>query len=264
MRFELRHATVYRYAAPVKLGPHKLRLTPRAGTALEHAVEVRPEPTFWQDRIDAHGNRVTHLGFDGETRELSIESRLVVETGAAAPVAFEGPLDLYLQRTTSDPGVEAMAERLKALAGPDPAGFAESLTRTLHEMIDHDIRDTGFARSPGETLMRRAGACRDVAVLFIELCRRAGLPARFVSGYQDRGRDPNARRYLHAWAEVWLPGQGWTGFDATRGDRVGETHVALAAAPNQAGTMPVEGSFFGPGVQARMEFTLDIQTTGAD
>lgn len=262
MRFEVRHATRYRYAAPVKLGPHKLRLTPRAEVVVQHQITVRPEPAFRLDKTDEYGNRVTQLGFEGETRDLLIDSRLMAETGAVAPPLIEGALDRCLRRTTSDAAVEAMAARLKAMAGPDPTAFAESLTRTLHEMIDHDIRDTGFARSPGETLARRAGACRDIAVLFIELSRRAGLPARFVSGYQDEGRDPDARRYLHAWAEVWLPADGWVGFDATRGERVGEAHVALAAAPSQAGTMAVEGSFFGAGAGAKMDFALKISTSG--
>ena len=258
MRFEIRHLTRYRYAAPVRLGPHWLRLNPREGVALQHDLAIVPQPAYMREETDAFGNRVNHLGFEGETRQLTILSRLVGETRQAPPLMDQGPVERYLERTAGDPAVERMAERLRALSGPDPAAFAESLTRALHGMIDHNIRDTGFARPPGETLALRAGACRDTAVLFIELCRRAGLPARFVSGYQDKSSRLGERRQMHAWAEVWLPGEGWVGYDPTRGERVREGHLALAAAPGQAGTMPIEGTFFGTGASAQMDFALEI------
>lgn len=260
MRFEVRHLTRYRYAAPVRLGPHWLRLAPRAEVELRHEIAVLPQPAFRSDEVDAHGNRVIQLGFEGVTRQLTILSQLSADTGRAAPLMDQGARDRYLERTTNDPAVERLSARLKALSGPDPAAFAASLTRALHGMIEHDFRDTGFARTPGETLARRAGACRDTAVLFIELCRGAGLPARFVSGYQDKPTRAGDRRHMHAWAEVWLPGRGWVGFDPTRGTQAGDTHLALAAAPGQSGTMPIEGTFYGAGASAQMDYALDIKT----
>jgi len=258
MRFRVRHLTRYRYDAPVALGPHVLRLTPRAGTGLTHDLRVSPEPWSRTDETDAHGNRITRVAFDGETRELTIDSRFTLDTrGALAPLSAAS--DRYLQPGPADPAVAAFADRLRAEAGPDLAAFAKRLTTTLFETIDHDIRDAGAARPPGETLALGHGACRDIAVLFVDTCRIAGLPARFVSGYQATSSRPTPRRYLHAWPEVLLPGRGWQGYDPTRGIAVSETHVALAAAPDQAGTMPVEGSYFGAPVGSSLEFDLEIE-----
>ncbi|HVY40544.1 MAG TPA: transglutaminase family protein, partial [Polyangia bacterium] len=88
------------------------------------------------------------------------------------------------------------------------------------------------------------------------------MPARFCSGYQSAAETPDGRRYLHAWPEVFLPGLGWRGWDPTHGIRVAQNHVALCAAPEQSGTMPVTGSFTfnGPTVTSTLEFSLDIAT----
>jgi transglutaminase-like putative cysteine protease len=67
-------------------------------------------------------------------------------------------------------------------------------------------------------------------------------------------------RHLHAWAEVYIPGGGWRGYDPTHRLPVVDLHVAVAAAPSQAGTMPVEGSFSGAGVAWKMSFRIDIET----
>ena len=120
------------------------------------------------------------------------------------------------------------------------------------------FRPTGAPQTPAETLARGRGACRDQTVLFVALCRAAGLAARFVSGYQDRSAMETDRRYLHAWPEVYLPGAGWYGYDPTRGTAVSNGHVALAAARDPAGTLPVEGSYFGTAT-SRMEFALTIR-----
>jgi transglutaminase-like putative cysteine protease len=74
-----------------------------------------------------------------------------------------------------------------------------------------------------------------------------------VSGYQARSTRPD--RHLHAWPEVYLPGGGWRGFDPTRGIAIADTHVALAAAPTPAATMPIEGSFTGA---ARTHMTYHV------
>ena len=108
--------------------------------------------------------------------------------------------------------------------------------------------------------MTRTGACRDLTVLFMECCRSLGLAARFVSGYQegDKGTD---RRYMHAWAEVYLPGGGWRGFDPTHGIAVTDRHVAVASGPTPATAAPISGTFRGTGAIARMEAALRIEVT---
>ncbi len=67
----------------------------------------------------------------------------------------------------------------------------------------------------------QSGFCEHYSSSFVVLMRAAGIPARVVTGYQ--GGEWNAednyllvRQYdAHAWAEVWLEGQGWVRFDPT-------------------------------------------------
>jgi transglutaminase-like putative cysteine protease len=105
------------------------------------------------------------------------------------------------------------------------------------------------------------GACRDLTVLFLAVSRSLGLPGRFCSGYQAAADTPDGQRYLHAWPEVFLPGVGWRGWDPTHGVPAGEGHVALCAAPDQAGTMPVVGGYyFGDSITATLDFEVRITT----
>ncbi len=117
----------------------------------------------------------------------------------------------------------------------------ERLNWTLFTRTDRHIRAAGAAQAPTHTLATGRGACRDLTVLFMAACPSLGIAARFVSGYQAHAETPNGRRHLRAWAEVFLPGSGWEGFDPMHGFRVTDGHVALCAAPDQAATMPVEG-----------------------
>jgi len=140
--------------------------------------------------------------------------------------------------------------------------FLDHLCGTLYGRTDRQIRHTGDAQSAAETLATRRGACRDLTVLFLAAVRTLGFAGRFCSGYQAAAQTPDGQRYLHAWPEVFLPGIGWRGWDPTHGVVVGEGHVALCAAPEQAATMPVAGGYyFGDSITATLDFEVRIATS---
>ncbi|MGD8861598.1 MAG: transglutaminase family protein [Myxococcales bacterium] len=272
MRFVVRHHTRYRYDAPVGLARHVVRLTPRPGQGdlLSHAVHVTPEPAARQTLDDSHGNRLLQLEFSGQCQELSVDSEFELHT--RPPASLEGALPAlpwrqpdpalaaYLAAGAVDPSVAEFAEALAAETGREPVAFLDLLTHTLYSDFDRHIRDAGHAHPAAETLALRRGACRDLAVLFMDATRHLGIPSRFVSGYQARREAVDGRRHLHAWPEVHLPTFGFRGWDPTHGLRVGEGHVALCAAPTQLETMPVEGAFFVDGgpVNSTLDFSLQI------
>jgi transglutaminase-like putative cysteine protease len=138
-----------------------------------------------------------------------------------------------------------------------PSIFSTGLTRRLYETCSRIIRETGKPQEPAFTLQQRQGSCPDLAVLFIDVCRAVGIAARFVSGYRRYGRDP-AKRYMHAWPEVFLPGGGWRGYDATQSTLVTDHHVAVAASHEPAGAAPIQGAYFGESVPSKMEAWLQI------
>ncbi len=255
MHFSVCHETHYRYSAPVALAAHVLRLTPRADGAVlrMHLLTIDPVPSMRQDLTDRYGNPITRLEFEGLSSHLRIESRFDLETRATPapaspalpplpwPSGTSGAMADYLSPEGQDETVRAFAAGLASESGWEAPAFLDRLNQTLFTRTDRHIRAGGAAQAPAHTLATAKGACRDLTVLFMTACRSLGIAARFVSGYQAHAETPDGRRHLHAWADVFLPGSGWQGFDPMHGLPVTDGHVALCAAPDQAATMPVEG-----------------------
>lgn len=271
MKFSVRHVTTYRYSAPVRFGAHTLRLSPRpdAIDLTAHDITVSPAPVTQQPGTDAFDNPLTLLEFDAAAPELRIESRFDGETRDPPPVCPStlpplpwppgtGP-DAFLRHAPEpDATVRAFATDLAARCSWTAAHTLDLLNRTLFERTDRHIRQDGYAQTAADTLRTRKGACRDLTVLFIEAARSLGIPARFVSGYQARAESVDGQRHLHAWPEVFLPGAGWRGYDPTHGLPVTDGHVALSVAPDQGGTMPVEGGYYGEAVSSTLNYEIEI------
>ncbi len=277
MRFSIHHESVYAYDTAVTFAPHWLRLHPRpdAARVISQSIFVQPAPLARIERIDAYGNTVSGVTFAAtQASILRITSDAEVETSPPLallrartlnlpplpwPAPWADELTQYRGTSNSEP-VRAFAADLVSKVGADPIAFFEVLTRAIFERTHRGIRTEGAAQPAEVTLERRSGACRDVALLFMAACRTQGIAARFVSGYQANEQTPDGRRYLHAWAEVYVEGAGWCGWDAMHGVPAGEGHVALCAAPNQAETMPIEGGFFFSGsvVNSTLDWTLRI------
>lgn len=278
MLLTVRHRTHYSYSRPVSLGPQRLRFHPRddgAQRVLDHRMEITPLPAGRNDHIDLEGNRVSQVWFATDTDHLDIDVTMQVETLRVDPVDFildQEAVSLpihhsqelvcvrgYLERIHADDAVTAFAAELSLAVDRDTLRFVDRLNRELFG-FNHIHRETGIPQSPAQTLQSRQGACRDLAVLFVDCCRAEGLAARFASGYQ-RGDLQSERRHLHAWPEVFLPGAGWRGFDPTHGRAIAETHVTVAAAARPEDTMPVSGMFTGDGATSTLSFDLVIEAS---
>jgi transglutaminase-like putative cysteine protease len=125
---------------------------------------------------------------------------------------------------------ERVSPRLRALAGrwrtesPDPAGVVEKGRALFRdEPFVYTLRPPPLGDDPIDAFVfdTRRGFCEHYAASFVLLMRLAGVPARIVTGYQG-GELNTVGDYLtirqsdaHAWAEVWLPGTGWTRADPT-------------------------------------------------
>ncbi|MCC7264173.1 MAG: transglutaminase family protein [Candidatus Latescibacteria bacterium] len=282
MHFAIRHTTCFTYDRPVFLEPHLLRLRPRCD-GIQHLshfdLEVVPQPAGISQCLDLDGNAVVRLWFEGEHPALTFTTTSQVETAARNPFDFfldPAALQLPLRcpdrlaallapyRIAGEPEgeVAALARRLAREAGGGTLPFLGALNTYLHRTCDQVFRPDGDPLPPERTLSLGQGACRDLAVLFMEACRCMGIPARFVSGYQADAPEEE-RQDLHAWAEVYLPGAGWRGYDPTRGLSVVDRHVALAAGPTHEQARPTEGTFRGTGVAAGLRAQISIQTTAA-
>lgn len=275
MQFSILHTIRYTYSRAVFLEPHVVRLQPRhCGTQWlrEFDVQVTPQPAGIAHGLDAEGNTTTTVWFDGEHPALAISVRargttqrenpfdyLLLPDQCQLPLEYDAslraPLAPACERPVPSDAPDAVAQfaaRLEQDAGGELLAFLERLNQTIYSDFESIRRDEGDPWPAAETLASSRGSCRDVAVLFVDACRSRGIAARFVSGYQEGDAEQDDRD-LHAWAEVYVPGAGWRGYDPTHGLAVADRHVAVAASILPANAAPVIGSFRGTGATANME-----------
>ena len=277
MLFKITHTTTYTFSRPAFLEPHTIRLQPRCDSSqrlIRFDQEIEPRPAGLSKCLDIEGNSGVHVWFDGLTESLRIMTRCEVETcrenpfdylvdPAASRLPVEYPDDLrpslapYCSRRSADESVTQLAGTIAEEVDKQTLPFLAALNRRISRMCEVTIREEGEPQAPGVTLAQRHGACRDLAALFMDACRALGLGARFVSGYQE-GDPDQERRHLHAWAEVYMPGGGWRGYDPTHGLAVADRHVALAAGVHHSLAAPITGTFRGTGVSSRMQATIKI------
>ena len=281
MRFAACHTTRFRYSGPVFLEPHVLRLRPRCDGSqrlLAYRLAVTPRPELLSHALDAEGNIIAHAWFSGSTEALAITSEFEIETlranpfdylllghGAGGlpveyPAALRDRLAPSLARPDgADPAVDRFISPVIARSERRTLPFLSGLSQAIHEACAVTVREHGEPFPPAQTLTAEQAACRDLAVLFVDCCRAVGIAARFVSGYLEQGPDS---RFMHAWAEAYLPGGGWRGYDPTQGLAVGHRHVAVAAASLPSDASPICGSFRGEAVAKPLEAAIRICQSG--
>ncbi len=280
MRIEIKHEIHYSYTEPVFLEPQVLRLRPRSDTSqrlISFELNLQPQPDGLSEITDLNDNSAAQAWFSGLTGVLEIGATSVVETSRANPFDFFlDPAATALPPSYGDELKPDLAPFFPASIAPEVVDFAETtaqraagetlpflsaLTRRIHEDHTTIIRLEGEPLPAAETLSAGAGACRDLTVLFIESARAVGLAARFVSGYL--ATQPEREEHeLHAWAEVYLPGAGWRGYDPTSGLAVAERHVHVAAAANSSGAAPTSGHFRSSSASSQMRTDLHVKILG--
>ena len=250
MLYNIIHRTTYTYNQPVCLKPHLIRLQPRSDSwqkVHSFSLAIEPQPNTVSYIVDLDGNNLTKVWFTQATEQLDLKIMTQVETYKTNPFdyllepwAVKLPIDYpsslltqlkpYLQpySVILDPLVLELAQEIHLEVNGNTIAFVSTLNQRLYESCDYITREKGEPWPAGVTWRRQQGSCRDLAILFMEICRTVGLGARFVSGYQE-GDVEQDNRDLHAWAEVYLPGGGWRGYDPTHGLAVSDRHVALAA-----------------------------------
>jgi len=281
MRITATHSTLYRYDFPVYLEPHIFRLRPRMTDAqqlLAFDIQIAPTPAGTTECLDQDGNLALNAWFHSPTRSLSVTSRFTVEVLRQNPFDYVlageslnlplwyadklcAALTPYRQDAHVAESVKQFAKSLAADAQWNTLSFLLTLSRQIFQTCRQAIRPYGGPWPSEQTLSVREGSCRDLAVLFCDACRVMGIAARFVSGYEcaSAGRQDS---YMHAWAEVYLPGVGWRGYDPSRGLAVSNGHVAVAAGFDYDLAAPVAGWYSG-GSRSQMEASLCLQVDDA-
>ena len=266
-RYKILHRTCYNFSAAVRLDPHTLLIRPREGHELRiesSILKITPPATLRWHR-DVEDNSVAIATFDSLTSQLLIESEVIIQQYNRAPLDFlvaDYAMNYPFSYTPEDRVVLAPYMNLAMRNSGDTLDqwLANSWrlddqiqTYALLQRISTQIcnglsylrREEPGVQTATETLSYGTGSCRDFANLFAEAARRLGLAARFVSGYHHAPPSTVDFGATHAWAEVYLPGAGWKGFDPTLDEVAGTNHIAVAVAKLPESVPPIAGSFFG-------------------
>jgi transglutaminase-like putative cysteine protease len=284
MKLSVRHELAYAYSHPVSLTPHTLHLHPPTNPYLhvdEYRLVIDPEPDKIVAGLDAEGNAQHVLFHTQPTDHLRVTAEMRVRTLLENPfdfifhpadsqrISFQYPDNLkrvlqpYLQPEGVTTLVEQFARQVAAEAGWQTLTFLTRLNQTIRDGFAYEVRESGPPLPPEHVLIQRTGSCRDYVSLYLATCRVLGLAARFVSGYYF-GTLKEAQE-LHAWAEVYLPGAGWRGFDPTQNCAVADRHVPLAASAVPKLVTPCSGSFTHKGgVSSSFNTTVQVRPLTAE
>jgi transglutaminase-like putative cysteine protease len=267
----LNHVTHYRYDRPINIGAQVVRLRPAPHCRtriLSYSLKVSPENHFINWQQDPQSNYLARLVFPEKTQEFKIEVDLVAEMSVINPFdfflepyaeefpfAYDKSLDKelapYLVKLPLKPRFKKYLQQIPR-EKVRTIDFLVALNAGLFKHINYLIRLEPGVQTPEETLKKGSGSCRDSAWLLVQLFRRLGLAARFVSGYLIQLK-PDVKSLdgptgadvdftdLHAWCEVYLPGAGWVGLDPTSGLLAGEGHLPLACSPEPSSAAPITG-----------------------
>jgi len=279
----INHQTEYTFSNSVQLLPHTLRLRPREGHELRierSLLNISPDAQLQWHR-DVAGNSVAIASFRSTTSVLVVESEIVIQQYDQSPLDFvvsqhalyypflyhndEHAELLPFMEARPFPAVDGLSSFVGELWRPHEKIQSFALLMRINQAIYNRLtycrREEPGVQSPLESLNCNSGSCRDSANLFLVVARRLGFAARFVSGYLFTTLSPGDPGSTHAWAEVFLPGAGWKGFDPSSGLVVGPDYISVAVARLPESVPPIEGAYVG---SATSSMSVSVSVTALD
>lgn len=260
----IRHQTIYRYDAPVPYALLQLRLKPKSlhGQDVQEwdlKVEGGAIETEYEDH---HGNSVTLVSFAPDVAEVKIlsEGRVTTENtfGVAGPHQGFAPLWLFEGHTPLTKAGEVCRSFASAAVGEvGTLDWLHGLSGVIRSTVAYEIGKSEVHWGAEAAAKAGHGVCQDHAHIFVACCRSKAVPARYVSGYlmMDDRIDQDA---THAWAEAYVEGLGWVGFDVSNGISPDNRYVRIATGLDYADAAPVTGTRFGEAAE-HMDVQLSVQ-----
>lgn len=252
MDLEISHITRYVYEPEANAAALRLKLFPPT-TASQRAIN-------WQvtvnDEIvapivtDAMGDQIAqfHVYQPVETLEISAKGRVKTAdlAGVLKNLPQATPSALFLRSTELTQANERIRDLAARASGDDSLSRLHALSAEVAEAVEYKSGATEPSTSASEALSSGVGVCQDQAHVFIAAARSIGIPARYVAGYLfDQSGENERADETHAWAEAFVSGLGWIGFDITHQLCPTDAYVRLSAGFDADDAAPIRGSIVG-------------------
>ncbi len=264
MRLRIDHVSTYRYDPPVRRVVQSHRLTP--------ADCVNQRVVAWQVDVpgglrggtftDGAGDQVQGWTITGPLSEVSVRVQGEVETTDCAGV-LRGhrervPPVTWMRPTPATAADAMLAELARGVSASDGLALAHALSEAVAGAIAYRPGVTHVHTTAAEALALGEGVCQDHAHALIACARVHELPARYVSGYLQASEDGSPHEAAHAWAEIWVEGLGWVGFDASNGCCPDERYVRLGCGFDARDAAPIRGVALGQTVES-LDVTVAVE-----
>lgn len=265
MILTVNHASRYRYDPPVRSVVQSHRLTPsrhEGQRSIDWRVEVSGGIQGGAYR-DGAGDWVQNYTVPGPISEISVEVVGRVEVTDMSGV-LRGhreviPPEAYLRDTAATRTDVALIDLAEATVrgGADQLDLAHRLAAAVADAIAYRPGATHAHTTAAEALSLGEGVCQDHAHALIAVARVAGMPARYVSGYLYADAGGNTHEAAHAWAEVFIDGLGWVGFDPANRCCPDDRYIRLGSGFDARDAAPIRGIARGNGAE-RLDVTVSI------
>lgn len=264
MLLTIAHETRYSFDNGVAHGLQRLRLRPKA-THGQQIVEwtttldgARPEAEY----DDQHLNHVELVSLEPGAREVTVTCKGLVRTTDNSGVLGEHqghfPLWCFLRAT---PLTRAGLKVRALVAGidadrKDRLAFLHKLSDAVRAAVEYVPGTTDVKTSAEQALAAGRGVCQDHAHVFISAGRLLDIPMRYVGGYlkMDGQVEQEAG---HGWAEAYVQGLGWVGFDVANAICPDERYVRVATGCDYSEAAPFTGVAVGVG-ESRLAVHLSV------
>ena len=263
MRVSIGHVSRYTYGDPARYSIQTLRLTPPSFAGqrvIEWNIAAPGIETATKFR-DGFGNIVHLVTYAGDHSESLIIAKGVVETedrsGVVQGLTEAVPLRVYLRETVLTTAGAAIRDLAQSAGQAQGVERFHRLMQVVRDRVDFQTGVTSAYTSAEQALASGHGVCQDHAHIFIAAARSLGVPARYVNGYFVSGTSEPSEAH-HAWAEVYIAGLGWVGFDPANRICPTELYVRLATGLDSASAAPIRGTRRG-GTNEALDVIVEVQ-----
>lgn len=286
-RYRVSHRTTYSYDEDVSDSLGIAYLVPRElpwQSVVSRDLSIEPIPLDRSEDVDYYGNTATYFQVTDPHQVLDIlavsevEARLQHHSTPALAVPWEQARpavrsdvadawkvqDFALASSLADQTSEAHAYAAESLTPGRPIGEAvEEVMHRIHRDFAYDKTATTVTTTVDDIFDKRAGVCQDFAHLTLACLRSHGLAVRYVSGYLATTPPPGKERIVgadatHAWAAVWVPGDGWLALDPTNDQLVNDRYITVAWGRDYSDVPPVKGVIFTEAKKSTLRVEVDV------